>query len=97
MLSPLDCDTKFKKIRGVRGRPCFKINTKNRLLTKLILQDRDKTTETYSGVTINWKNWNNYFADFICRCAKRVKQNGGKVFGIQNYGRFGRFRKGIAT
>ena len=34
-----------------------------------------------------WVNWENYLPGFICRCAKKAKELGYDLFGVQFYGK----------
>ena len=88
MFFPSDCDAEFEKLAGSAVHPCFHKGSYPRF-PELVLQARDPANQgTFSGLKIDWNNWDTFMSDFICRCAKRVKQKGYKVFGIQNYGKF---------
>ena len=58
-----------------------------RPLPREILNDRDSSRSTFSGQYIQWKNWDNYLPDFICRCAKKAAKNNYKIIGVQYYGK----------
>ncbi|XP_078346505.1 uncharacterized protein LOC144631811 [Oculina patagonica] len=45
----------------------------------------DPTTANYGGRKIDWFNWNVYMPGFVCRCAKKAKELGYDVFGVQFY------------
>eukprot|EP00795_Rhopilema_esculentum_P016916 gene16916-8404_t len=66
---------------------CFKDKGKHpRPLPDLILTDRDPSSSKYSGQTINWKKWDTYLPDFVCRCAKATAKEERNIFGLQFYG-----------
>lgn len=58
-----------------------------RPLPELILTDRDPTYRTWTGKMINWKNWDSYHVDFICRCAAKAKELKYRYFSTQFYGK----------
>ena len=52
----------------------------------LLFTDRDSSSAKFSGKHIDWKNWDTYTKDLVCRCAERAKAEGYMVFGLQYYG-----------
>ena len=40
----------------------------------------------YSGIKTNWKDWDNYLPNLVCRCAIESDKKGKKLFGLQYYG-----------
>ena len=76
------CDIKFKALG------CFHDNlVKPRPLPDLILTERDPTSRAYNGRRIDWKHWERYLPEFVCRCARRAKELQHEVFGVQFYGK----------
>ncbi|EDO46519.1 predicted protein [Nematostella vectensis] len=65
---------------------CFKDKKQPRALPKMLLTDRDPTDKVSSGITIDWKNWDDYLKGFICRCAKSAISEGYNFMGLQFYG-----------
>lgn len=57
-----------------------------RTLPNYILNELDPTVDNYGGRRIDWFNWNIYMPGFVCRCAKKAKQLGYDVIGLQHYG-----------
>ena len=80
--SDLDlCSVRFERIG------CFHDNKEApRLLPSYLLNDRDENLPNFSGHLIDWKNWYEYLPDLVCRCAKKTKEKGWKLFGIQFWG-----------
>ena len=66
---------------------CFKDLMNPRPLPTILMTDRDPGLRVYSGVKIDWKGWNDYMTDLACRCAKKTKESGFKVFGLQFFGK----------
>lgn len=62
---------------------CFQTK---RTLPNYILNERDPSIKNYGGRKIEWFNWNVYMPGFVCRCARKAKELGYDVFGIQFYG-----------
>ena len=58
-----------------------------RPLPTILMTDRDPSMKQYSGVSIDWAEWNDYMTDLACRCAKKTKESKFKVFGLQFYGK----------
>jgi len=77
---PVDCDVSFKPLG------CFKDNQHKRALPYYIYNERDKSIANYGGQMINWNDWENYLPGFICRCAKKAKEHGYDLFGVQFFG-----------
>ncbi|XP_031551277.1 uncharacterized protein LOC116288607 [Actinia tenebrosa] len=67
---------------------CFADNHNDnaRPLANYLLNDRDPTNPSYSGRTIDWRNWDVYLPELACRCANAAKNNGSTYFGLQFYG-----------
>ncbi|XP_078379184.1 uncharacterized protein LOC144662280 isoform X2 [Oculina patagonica] len=67
---------------------CFNDNQQKhgRPLPELLITDRDMNSVKYSGIKVNWGEWDTYMNDIICRCAKKAKEMKYSHFGIQNYG-----------
>lgn len=57
-----------------------------RTLPNYILNELDPTVDNYGGRRIDWFNWNIYMPGFVCRCAKKAKELGYDVIGLQHYG-----------
>lgn len=77
------CSLQFERVG------CFRDNHESpRPLGDYVLNDRDPTaTESYSGQSIDWQNWDVYLPEFACRCAKKAQEKGATYFGLQYYGR----------
>ncbi|XP_028514921.1 uncharacterized protein LOC110239313 isoform X2 [Exaiptasia diaphana] len=77
-----DCDIPLETVG------CYKdSHTKNsRPLPLYPLTDRDNTIKTFSGRSIDWRNWDTYMPEFACRCAHKAKEMGKTTFGVQYYG-----------
>jgi len=73
------CDVDFETIG------CYK-DTPQRALPHYIYNERDPSINNYGGRRIDWFNWNEYFPGFACRCAKKAKELGYDLFGLQFYG-----------
>lgn len=52
----------------------------------LLFTDRDHASDKFSGVRIDWKNWDTYTKGLVCRCAERAKAGGYMFFGLEYYG-----------
>ncbi|KAK3726389.1 hypothetical protein QZH41_016254, partial [Actinostola sp. cb2023] len=65
---------------------CFADSMGDRVLPNYIYNERDSTVSNYGNRDIEWYNWEKYMAGFSCRCAKRAKQLGYDLFGMQFYG-----------
>ncbi|XP_022783001.1 uncharacterized protein LOC111323827 [Stylophora pistillata] len=65
---------------------CFRDSLNPRPLPTILMTDRDPSMRVFSGVNIDWADWNDYKTDLACRCAKKTKKSGFKVFGLQFYG-----------
>lgn len=57
-------------------------------LPDYLFNDLDPTTETFSGILADWKNWDIYLPMLACRCARAAKARNATFFGIQSYGKF---------
>ncbi|KAJ7383586.1 hypothetical protein OS493_026771 [Desmophyllum pertusum] len=76
-----ECSIKFTRVG------CYRDSLINpRPIPELIMTDRDPTSDVYSGKKVEWKNWNEYLPDLVCRCAKKTRDKGYNVFGLQFYG-----------
>ncbi|KAL9985033.1 hypothetical protein ACROYT_G007389 [Oculina patagonica] len=76
-----DCSVKFARVG------CYRDSLINpRPIPELLMTDRDPTSHAYSGKPVDWKNWNEYLPDLVCRCAKKTRDKGYNVFGLQFYG-----------
>ena len=40
----------------------------------------------FSGIKVNWGEWDKYLNDIVCRCAAEAKEKKYSLFGVQNYG-----------
>ena len=40
----------------------------------------------FSGIKVNWGEWDKYLNDIVCRCAAKAKEKKYSLFGVQNYG-----------
>ena len=69
---------------------CYQDNheIRKRPLPDYLFNDLDPTTETFSGIRADWKNWDIYLPMFACRCAREAKARNATFFGVQSYGRF---------
>ena len=56
------------------------------MLPDYIMTDREEGLAVSSGRRIDWQNWDVYMPEFACRCAKKAKENGLHIFGVQYYG-----------
>ena len=75
------CPVKYNKLG------CFKDDMKNpRPLPLLLFTDRDSKSPVYSNKEIDWKNWDTYIKDLVCRCAKAAEEKKFSLFGLQNSG-----------
>ena len=69
---------------------CFRDlhQTLARPLPEYISNDRDPTVISgFSGKRIDWRNWDMYLPDFVCRCAAKAKAKNYTFFGMQFYGK----------
>ena len=77
----LECKTYYEPVG------CFADNqNKPRPIPHYISTDRDYTLPIFSGTLIDWKNWNTFSPEMICRCATLAKTKGHKLFSIQFWG-----------
>lgn len=69
---------------------CYQDNHEihKRPLPDYLFNDLDPTTQTFSGILADWKNWDIYLPMFACRCARAAKARNATFFGIQSYGKF---------
>ena len=51
-----------------------------------MMTDREPRLKIYSGQSIDWRNWDVYLPEFVCRCAKLAKIKDHSTFGVQYYG-----------
>jgi len=78
-----DCDIQVENLGCYHDRHV----KNNRPLPHYYLTDRDNTrTDIYTGKTIDWRNWDVYMPELVCRCAKKAKEMGRTTFGVQYYG-----------
>ncbi|XP_078381033.1 uncharacterized protein LOC144663843 isoform X2 [Oculina patagonica] len=54
-----------------------------RPMPDMLFTDRDPSSDKTSGIDVDWKNWDSYVKDVVCRCAERAKAGGYKFFGLQ--------------
>ena len=78
----LACDTYYEPVG------CFK-DKQNvpRPLPDYILTERDYTLNIWNKYLIDWKNWNTYSPEMICRCAAKAKALKRTTFSMQFYGK----------
>ncbi|EDO46080.1 predicted protein [Nematostella vectensis] len=75
------CVVKFSKVG------CFHDNfVEPRPFPVMLLTDRDPESPKYSGVDIDWSNWNTYIQGLACRCSIKTREEGYESFSLQNYG-----------
>eukprot|EP00795_Rhopilema_esculentum_P011264 gene11264-21455_t len=80
-IAPTECDIPYAPVG------CFKDNNVDpRPLPEYVMNERDYSTSNWNGKLIDWKNWDTYSPQFICRCAKAVKEKGFTYFGAQFFG-----------
>lgn len=72
--TPVGC---FNDRQQQHGRP----------LPELLITDRDMKSHKFSGITVNWGEWDKYLNDIVCRCAEKAKEKNYSLFGVQNYGK----------
>ncbi|XP_022782392.1 uncharacterized protein LOC111323329 isoform X2 [Stylophora pistillata] len=77
---PKDCQVSFKPMG------CFKDRRHERALPQYIYNERDDSIANYGGKKIDWNDWENYLPGFVCRCAKKAKDLGYDLFGVQHFG-----------
>ena len=83
MLGNTTCSLPYEKVG------CFHdLHKSQRPLPSLLMTDRDESDETFSGKSIDWKNWDVYVSGLACRCAKKAHEKGMTFFGLQFYGEF---------
>lgn len=78
---PTDCPVSLQPMG------CFKDKRHHRALPYYIYNERDESLANYGGQKINWNHWENYLPGFICRCAKKAKELGYDLFGVQFFGK----------
>lgn len=67
---------------------CYKDNPKAvRTLPQLVLTYRDPGSKVYTGEEIDWLDYEEFFDEYICKCAKKVVSKGYRVLGLQYYGK----------
>ena len=71
--TPIGC---FNDKQQEHGRP----------LPELLITDRDVKSPKFSGIKVNWGQWDKYLNDIVCRCAAKAKEKKYSLFGVQNYG-----------
>ena len=77
----LECKTYYEPIG------CFADNqNKPRPMPHYISTDRDYTLPIFSGTLIDWKHWNTFSPEMICRCATLAKTKKHKLFSVQFWG-----------
>jgi len=81
VLSDNPCPVKYTKVG------CYndKRKASKRAMGDLLFQDRKKG-KSFSGQKIDWKHWDTYLPDLVCRCAEAASNRGFVFFGIQFYG-----------
>lgn len=76
-----DCGLDFERIG------CFRDDKIDpRPLPDYIMTDREARLQIFSGQKIDWRNWDVYLPEFVCRCANKAKEKGHTTFGVQYYG-----------
>lgn len=71
------CERSFYKLG------CFQDRTWSRSMSKLLINDRGRSSQSQQ---IDWKNWEAYMHGLACRCAQTASQHGYTMFGLQHYG-----------
>jgi len=74
------CDVKYE------AKGCFIDKLGDRVLPAYIQNERDWTLSNWNGKWIDWKNWEIYMPNMMCRCAKKAKELGYPLFGLQYFG-----------
>ena len=75
------CDVKYE------AKGCFIDKLGDRVLPAYIQNERDWTLSNWNGKWIDWKNWEIYMPNMMCRCAKKAKELGYPLFGLQYFGK----------
>ncbi|XP_028411153.1 uncharacterized protein LOC114533760 [Dendronephthya gigantea] len=65
---------------------CRKDKRHDRALPKMLINERDRSSNYYNGFNIDWYNWDDYLPAFTCRCAEAAMKKGYKYFGLQFWG-----------
>ncbi|KAK3700598.1 hypothetical protein QZH41_010513 [Actinostola sp. cb2023] len=73
------CERPYEKVGGF-------IEKTERVLTELLLNDRDCTSDKNDGHVLDWNAFTASVHSLACRCAEIAKEKGYKVFGLQFYG-----------
>lgn len=77
-----ECQIKYKPIG------CFHDDMEiPRPLPELILNERDPTHPSWNKHLVDWKRWDTYMLEFICRCAAKTKEKGFRFFSTQFFGK----------
>lgn len=85
VLQLADCEFQLEPIGCYTDIPGY-----DRALPDQILNGRDKTSKTYLSPKIQWKNYNHWLANFICKGAKKLFESKPDALtdylGVQFYG-----------
>ncbi|XP_031556840.1 uncharacterized protein LOC116293538 isoform X2 [Actinia tenebrosa] len=75
------CDVRFKPIG------CYRDNLANdRPMPELLMSDVDSTSLKYNDNPMDYKRWNDYLPNLVCRCARAANRKGYSHFGLQDLG-----------
>lgn len=80
-IAPTSCNTYYEPVG------CFHDSMiEPRPLPDYLQNERDFSISNWNGILIDWKNWNTYSPEMICRCADFAKKRGHSMFAIQFWG-----------
>ncbi|CAB4001946.1 Hypothetical predicted protein [Paramuricea clavata] len=78
--SSCGCRIQFKAVG------CRKDKRHDRALPEMLINERDRYSNYYNNIDVDWKNWDEYLPAFTCRCAEAAMKKGYKYFGLQFWG-----------
>ena len=61
--------------------------SEKRPFSNYLFTDRDTAIAKFCGKMMDWRSWDLYIPQFVCRCAKAAKARGATFFGMQFYGK----------
>jgi len=80
-IAPTECHTYYEPVG------CFKDSqVAPRPLPNYIMTERDFTLDNWNGRLVDWKNWNTYSPELICRCASVAREMEHDLFAVQFWG-----------
>ena len=67
---------------------CYKEDAANPAMGEIFINEAAPEKPSFDGNMIQWsKNYEAEFPDFLCKCARKARENGWEYFGVRELGK----------